>query len=96
MSNIQTNLSGDDQIKVSRSLSKLRSVFILLQRDIPNIVGQPRNDGINKLWNNFYSPMAQDETTATTTHIEECEIESLQLQVGDFMTPQCPIRSHAE
>jgi hypothetical protein len=94
ISNIQTILSGDTQINVSRSLTKLRSVFITLQRDI-NPISQ-RNNGINKLWTNFYSPMCQDDITFSTTHVEENEIESLQLQVGAFMIPQDPIRSHAE
>ena len=34
ISNIQTILSGDTQINVSRSLSKLRSVFTTSHRDI--------------------------------------------------------------
>jgi len=33
ISNIQTILSGDTQINVSRSLSKLKSVFVTLERD---------------------------------------------------------------
>ena len=94
ISNIQTILSGDTQINVSRSLTKLRSVFISLQRDIE--AQSARNNGINKLWNNFYSPMAQDTITRSTTHVEEGEIESLQLQVGASMTSQYPIRIHAE
>jgi len=39
--------------------------------------------------------MAIDTITGTTTHITANEIESLQLQVGAFMIPQYPIRSHA-
>jgi hypothetical protein len=92
ISNIQTILSGDTQINVSRSLSKLKSVFITLDKDF---VGQ-RLTYYNKTWNNFYSPMAIDTITDTTTHIPANEIESLQLQVGAFMIPQYPIRSHAE
>ena len=83
ISNIKTILSGDTQINVSRSLTKLRSVFISLQRDIE--AQSARNNGINKLWNNFYSPMAQDAITRSTTHVEEGEIESLQLQVGTYI-----------
>ena len=40
--------------------------------------------------------MAIDTLTGFTTHIQANEIESLQLQVGAFMIPQYPIRSHAE
>ena len=86
ISNIQTILSGDTQINVSHSLTKLRSVFISLQRDIE--AQSARNNGINKLRNNFYSHMAQDTITRSTTHVEEGEIEFLQLQVGAFMIPQ--------
>ncbi len=92
ISNIQTILSGDTQINVSRSLSKLKSVFITLERDF---VGA-RATWHNKQWNNFYSPMAVDTLTEFTTHRQINEIESLQLQVGAFMIPQYPIRSHAE
>ncbi len=92
ISNIQTILSGDTQINVSRSLSKLKSVFLTLER---NFTG-PRNTFHNKQWNNFYSPMALDTVTGVTTHIQANEIESLQLQVGAFLMPQYPIRSHSE
>ena len=34
--------------------------------------------------------------TTQTTHIEANEITSLQLQIGAFVIPQYPIRSHAE
>jgi hypothetical protein len=34
--------------------------------------------------------------TTNTTHIEANEITSLQLQVGSFLIPQYPIRSHSE
>ena len=92
ISNIQTILSGDTQINVSRSLSKLKSVFVSLERDFAGA----RATFHNKQWNSFYSPMALDTVTASTTHRQAKEIESLQLQVGAFMIPQYPIRSHAE
>jgi hypothetical protein len=92
ISNIQTILSGDTQINVSRSLSKLKSVFLTLERDFAGA----RNTYHNKQWNNFYSPMCINSASTTTTHIQGNEIESLQLQVGAFLMPQYPIRSHAE
>ena len=70
----------------------MKSVFLALERDFAGA----RNTFSNKQWNNFYSPMAVDTVTETTTHIIANEIESLQLQVGAFMMPQYPIRSHAE
>ena len=92
ISNIQTILSGDTQINVSRSLSKLKSVFLTLERDFTGA----RDTFHNKQWNNFYSPMAINTVTGVTTHIQANEIESLQLQVGAFLMPQYPIRSHSE
>ena len=92
ISNIQTIQSADTQINVSRSLTKLRSVFISLQR---NFAGD-RARWFNKDWNNFYSPMAGDTTTQITKHREDGEITYLQLQVGAFLMPQYPIRSHSE
>ena len=49
-----------------------------------------------KDWNTFYSPMAIDTMTEKTTNREANEITSLQIQVGAFVIPQYPIRSHAE
>jgi hypothetical protein len=49
-----------------------------------------------KNWNTFYSPMAVDTLSNHTAHIEANEITSLQLQIGSFLIPQYPIRSHAE
>jgi hypothetical protein len=40
--------------------------------------------------------MAIDTMTKLTHNIEENEIVSLQLQVGAFLIPQYPIRSHSE
>ena len=40
--------------------------------------------------------MAVDTNTLATTHREAFEIENLQFQVGAFLMPQYPIRSHAE
>jgi hypothetical protein len=92
ISNIQTILAPDTQINVSRSLTRLKAVFLSLERDF-------RHDRINwhmKNWNSFYSPMAVDSLVDRTTHIEANEITSLQLQIGSFLIPQYPIRSHAE
>ena len=40
--------------------------------------------------------MAEDTNSAFTQHLQANEIVSLQLQVGSFLIPQYPIRSHAE
>jgi hypothetical protein len=98
ISNIQTVVAPDTQINVSRSLTRLRSVFLSLERNFKNTAGADTVRAIwyNKPWNNFYSPMAQDSITKILTHNEDNEITSLQLQIGSFLIPQYPIRSHAE
>jgi hypothetical protein len=80
ISNIQTVLSADVQINVSRSLGKLRSVFLTLERYFEGA----RAIFYNKGWNNYYSPTAVATNTGITTNIEENEIVSLQLQVVRF------------
>jgi hypothetical protein len=92
ISNIQTIVAPDTQINVSRSLTRLRAVFLSLERDLK----LKRAVWYRKNWNSFYSPMAIDTLTPNITHIEANEITSLQLQIGSFLIPQYPIRSHAE
>ena len=92
VSNIQTITSADTQINTSRALSKLKSVFLTLQRNL----AVERIKWYNKDWNCFYSPMAIDTATTVTKHIQANEITSLQLQIGATVMPQYPIRSHAE
>jgi hypothetical protein len=67
-------------------------VFLSLER---NLKGQ-RAVWYTKDWNSFYSPMAIDTLTGKTTNIEANEITSLQLQIGSFLIPLYPIRSHSE
>jgi hypothetical protein len=92
ISNIQTVLSEDTQINVLHSLSKLRSVFLTLDRDLTGDLVRWYTKG----WNNFHSPMAEDSHTVMTRHVEANEIVSLQPQLGAFLIPQYPIRSHSE
>ena len=92
ISNIQTIQSADTQINVSRALTRLKSVFLTLER---NLAGA-RIQWWTKNWNTFYSPMAGDSLTKMTVHDPGNEITSLQLQIGAFVIPQYPIRSHAE
>jgi hypothetical protein len=98
ISNIQTVVAPDTQINVSRSLTRLRSVFLSLERNFKTAANADtvRSIWYNKHWNNFYSPMAQDTVTKILTHNQDNEITSLQLQVGSFLIPQYPIRSHSE
>jgi len=92
ISNIQTIVSPDHQINVSRALSRLKTVFLSLER---NLAGE-RIKWWTKNWNTFYSPMAINTMTTQTTNVPDNEITSLQLQIGATVIPQYPIRSHAE
>ena len=69
VSNIQTVLAPDTQINVSRSLTRLRSVFLTLARNFT--AGSQRATWYNKPWNNFYSPMAINSLTKVLT---QCRI----------------------
>ena len=92
ISNIQTIVSPDHQINLSRALSRLKTVFLSLQK---NLAGE-RAKWWTKNWNTFYSPMAINTMTTQTTNVAANEITSLQLQIGGTVIPQYPIRSHAE
>ena len=53
---LQTLVSNDSQVNVSRSLSKMKSLFMSLDKDF--LDGSDRKTFYNKQYNNFYSPMA--------------------------------------
>ena len=92
VSSLQTLVSYDTQINVSRSLSKMKSMFITLDKDL----GGARNKHFNKQYNNFWSPMAGDLLKLYTEHKEEFEIQRLQVQIGSKLFPEYPIKSHCE
>jgi hypothetical protein len=88
VSQLQATPSGDKVLlNVSRALTRLKSVFVTLQKDSTN--------GVNrKFWNNFFSPM-QPDNKSTLTHNKDGEFE-FQLQIGSKLFPEYPIRSHNE
>jgi hypothetical protein len=94
ISSLQTVVSADTQINVSRSLSKMKSVFMTLDKDITG--GSGRALHYNKQFNNFWSPLQAAGVTDTTTHNADLEIRHLQLQIGSKLFPEYPIKSHAE
>lgn len=93
VSQIQT-ISGQDAptINVSRALTRLKSVFVTLNKDFvnnrANVVGL-------KFWNDFFSPMWETNHDGTWTHDPNGEFE-FQLQIGSKLFPEYPIRSHNE
>jgi hypothetical protein len=89
VSQIQTaNPTDKNLINVSRALTRLKSVFVTLFKDIPETTTQ------RKFWNNFFSPMAADQA-AGLKHNSNGEFE-FQLQIGSKLFPEYPIRSHNE
>ncbi len=91
ISTLQTVVSAETQINVSRSLSKMKSVFVTLDK----VFAGDRATHYNKVWNNFWSPNAGNGTTNTLTHTEE-RFHHFQLQIGAKLFPEYPIKTHAE
>jgi hypothetical protein len=91
ISTLQTVVSAETQINVSRSLSKMKSVFVSLDKAFTDT----RLTYYNKTWNNFWSPNAGTVITPTLTHIEE-RFSHFQLQIGAKLFPEYLIKCHAE
>ena len=91
ISTLQTVVSAETQINVSRSLSKMKSVFVSLDK---NFAGE-RLAYCNKTWNNFWSPNVGAGVEDYVNHIKE-RMSRFQLQVGAKLFPEYPIKSHCE
>jgi hypothetical protein len=94
VSQMQT-ISGQDAplINVSRALTRLKSVFVTLNKDLTggraNLIGR-------KNWNALFSPMSRDNEVGYGMHqFQDGEFE-LQLQIGSTLFPEYHIRSHTE
>ncbi len=89
------SISGQDAplINVSRALTRLKSVFVTLNKDI---AGERLNLYGRRNWNDFFSPMSYDNFNRNTvSHNSDGEFE-FQLQIGSKLFPEYPIRSHNE
>jgi hypothetical protein len=82
------NSTDKNLINVSRALTRLKSVFVTLQKD------PLATEILRKNWNSFHSPM-RTENIGTLTHVPAGEFE-YQLQIGSKLFPEYPIRSHNE
>ena len=93
ISQLQT-IAGQDapSINVSRALTRLKSVFVTLIKDA---VGQRATRFHRKVWNDFFSPMYDDNDGEFFVHDSNGEFE-FQIQIGSKLFPEYPIRSHAE
>ena len=88
VSQMQTVSGPDVAVNVSRALTRLKSVFVTLQKDYANKT-------VHKNWNVFFSPLSALNAAGTLTHNPDGEFE-FQLQIGSKLFPEYPIRSHAE
>jgi hypothetical protein len=93
ISTLQTVVSADTQINVSRSLSKMKSVFVTLDKAFADT--DDRATFYNKFWNNFWSPNAGTGETPYLTHNGE-KFSHFQLQIGSKLFPEYPIKTHCE
>jgi hypothetical protein len=96
ISQMQSLLSGavgqkSVRLNITRSLSRLKSVFVTLQRQIPFASAQFIG---RKKWNDFYSPMWNYGGDHNANN-SQGEFE-FQLQLGSKLYPEYPIRSHGE
>ena len=90
---ILSGLNGQQKVRlnVTRTLSRLMSVFVSLDKAIPNTVA---NAG-RKSFNHFYSPMKAYSNSEHNPFDSRGEFQ-FQLQVGSKLYPEYPIRSHSE
>jgi len=93
VSQMQTVSGGDLRVNVSRALTRLKSVFVTLEKDL---TGSTRGVlPLRKKWNDFFSPMSDSNRDGKLKHNPKGEFE-FQLQIGAKLFPEYPIRSHAE
>ena len=92
ISSLQTVVAADTQINVSRSLSKMKSIFVSLDKDLAG----NRATFYNKKWNNFWSTLAGADVPTNNNHDPDYEIKHFQVQIGSKLFPEYPIKTHAE
>ncbi len=90
---ILSGVNGQQKVRlnVTRALSRLMSVFVSLDKEIPNTIA---NAG-RKSFNHFYSPMKAYSSSEFNPYDSRGEFQ-FQLQVGSKLYPEYPIRSHSE
>jgi hypothetical protein len=96
ISSLSTILSPDAQVPISRSLSKLETVYISLYKKFTD-VNRIKN-GAHNLCVNFWSPnsgVGVLTTDSYNTTVYEEKLRKLQLSVGSKVYPVYPIDSHS-
>ena len=80
-------------INVSRALTRLKSVFVSLEKDYGATSRDIKNT--KKLWCDFFSPPSENNKAGKLKIDSNDEFE-FQLQIGSKLFPEYPVRSHAE
>jgi hypothetical protein len=86
VSSLQTVVSADTQINISRSLSKMKSIFVSLDKNF----GATRLTASKhwmKQFNNFWHPNAGQTVPATLTHDGD-KFTHFQVQIGSKLYPE--------
>ena len=91
----QTVSSSDFVTNISRSFTRLKSVFVSMNGPLPGTNTVPIEPGSEsaKWWNTFYNPMAYAEEQGFIDSNYQMEF---QMQVGSRLFPEYPIRSQQE
>ena len=93
LQSIKSGVNGQKSVRlnVTRALSRLKSVFVTLDKD----VASESSMAGRKKWNDFYSPMQPTGGGLHEAYDATKEFE-FQLQLGSKLYPEYPLRSHAE
>ena len=83
----------DMSINITRSLTRLKSVFVSLRR---NYALAPRVSMLSlKTWNDFFSPATLETINGLNTYNPDAEFQC-QLQIGSKLYPEYPMKDHQE
>ncbi|MFM7980066.1 MAG: hypothetical protein ACKPKO_12195, partial [Candidatus Fonsibacter sp.] len=94
ISQYQTISSQTDlAINITRSLTRLKSVFVSLWKKYQDETRQDMR--ANRMFNDFFSPMHTTIMLWVTQQDMDGEFE-FHMQIGSKLYPEYPIRSHAE
>lgn len=96
ISNLQTLVSNNASVNISRSCHSLAKVFVSFDKDITggSAAGSRASVYNCKWWNNFCSPMCGDAVNGAFDPSHE--IQGISLQIGSKVFPDYPIVSHGE
>ena len=94
ISQMQTIAGNQDlNVNITRALTRLKSVFVTLDKDIPTT----GNRGVwwRRKWNDFFSPLSDNNYAGALPSLRDGEFD-FGLQIGSTRFPIYPVRSHAE